>query len=91
MATLTLTTQGEVTFGEDVLRHMGVRPGGRVTVDLLPEGRAELRAEPDPKPKGSWNDLIGFLDGKTNGVRLPIDEINEAIAEAGAAAGLGES
>lgn len=86
MATLTVTDRGEVTFREEVLRHLGIRPGQTVTLDLLPDGRAELRAG----AKGSWNDLVGFLDGKTNGACLSIEEIAEAIAEAGAAAGLGE-
>ena len=86
MATLTVTAEGEVTFQEEVLKHLGVRPGEKITLDLLPEGRAELRAQ----PKGSWDDMVGFLDGKTNGARLSIEEIDQAIAEAGAAAGLGE-
>lgn len=33
--------------------------------------------------------FIGILKGKTNGARLNIEEINEAIAEAGAEAGMG--
>jgi hypothetical protein len=33
--------------------------------------------------------FIGILEGKTNGARLSIGEINEAIAEAGAEAGMG--
>ncbi|QHQ28287.1 hypothetical protein XACN24_07540 [Xanthomonas albilineans] len=32
--------------------------------------------------------FIGILKGKTNGARLSIEEINEAIAEAGAEAGM---
>ncbi|TIM61624.1 MAG: transcriptional regulator, partial [Mesorhizobium sp.] len=34
--------------------------------------------------------LHGFLKGKTNGQVLTIEEIDEAIAEAGAAAGAGK-
>ena len=91
MTTLTVTAGGEVTFQDDVLQHLGVRPGEDVTLDLLPDGRAELRAAMRAEqPKRSWHDMAGFLDGKTNGARLTIDEIDEAIAEAGAAAGLGE-
>ncbi|KVP14764.1 hypothetical protein WJ85_13600 [Burkholderia ubonensis] len=33
--------------------------------------------------------FLGILKGKTNGARLSIEEINEAIAEAGAEAGMG--
>jgi bifunctional DNA-binding transcriptional regulator/antitoxin component of YhaV-PrlF toxin-antitoxin module len=85
MASLTVTARGQVTFRKEVLQHLGIQPGGKMRLDLLPDGRAQLRAE---KPKGAWRDLRGMLAGKTNGRRLSIDEIGEAIAEAGAAAGL---
>ena len=87
MATLTETARGEVTLRGEVLRYLRVRPGDNVTLDLLPDGRAELKAE---RHKHSWHDMAGFLEGKTNGAKLSTDEIGEAIAEAGAAAGLGE-
>lgn len=86
MTTLTVTARGQVTFRKDVLKHLGIGPGDRITLDLLPDGRAELKAE---KPKGSWDALRGILKGKGNGARLTIEEIDDAIAEAGAAAGLG--
>jgi G:T/U-mismatch repair DNA glycosylase len=69
-----------------VLRHLGIRPGDRIRLDLLPDGRAELAAE---RRQGSWDAVRGCLAGKTNGARLTIEEINDTIAEAGAAAGLG--
>ena len=83
MTTLTITTRGQVTFRKDVLKHLGIQPGGKVRLALLPDGRAELQAE---QPKGSWRDLHGILKGKGNGARLTIEEIDEAIARAGAAA-----
>lgn len=86
MPTLTVTARGQVTFRKDVLKHLGTEPGGKIRLDLLPDGRAELRAE---RPRGSWRTFQGFLKGKTNGARLSIEEMNEAIAEAGAVAGLG--
>ena len=66
-----------------MLRHLGIRPGDRIRLDLLPDGRAELAAE---RSQASWG-VRGFLAGKTNGARLSIEDINDAIAEAGAAAG----
>jgi hypothetical protein len=68
------------------LKHLGIQRGDKIRLDLLPDGRAELRAE---RPQGSWRELRDFLKGKTNGARLSIEEINDAIAEAGAAAGMG--
>lgn len=85
MATLTVTARGQVTFKKDVLKRLGIQPGDRIRLDLLPNGRAELRAV---QPQGSWHSLRGCLAGKTNGARLSIEEIGEAIAEAGAAAGM---
>jgi len=86
MSTLTVTARGQVTFRKEVLQHLGIKPGERIELDLMPDGRAELRAA---QPKGSFRELRGILKGKTNGARLSIEDIDEAIAEAGAAAGAG--
>jgi bifunctional DNA-binding transcriptional regulator/antitoxin component of YhaV-PrlF toxin-antitoxin module len=86
--TLTVTARGQVTFKKEVLKHLGIQPGDKIHLDLLPDGRAELRAE---QPQGSWHDLRSVLKGKTNGARLSIEEIGEAIAEAGATSGLGRT
>lgn len=85
MATLSVTARGQVTFRKDILNHLGIQPGGKIRLELLPDGRAELKAD---KPKGSWRALYGMLKGKTNGARFTIQDINNAIAEAGAAAGM---
>ncbi|MBB3105385.1 AbrB/MazE/SpoVT family DNA-binding domain-containing protein [Azomonas macrocytogenes] len=87
MAILTVTTRGQVTFRKDVLQHLGIQPGEKIEIEKLPDGRVELKAV---RPKGSFRDLQGFLIGKTNGRTLTIDEINEAIADAGADAGAGK-
>ena len=84
MTTLTVTSRGQVTFRKDILQHLGIRPGEKIELNLLPDGKAELVAV---RPKGSFRDLHGFLKGKTNGRVLSVDEINEAIADAGAMAG----
>jgi bifunctional DNA-binding transcriptional regulator/antitoxin component of YhaV-PrlF toxin-antitoxin module len=61
MRTLTVTARGQVTFRRGVLQHLGIRPGEKIELDLLPNGRAELRAA---RAKGSFRDLHGFLKGK---------------------------
>ncbi|HVY14587.1 MAG TPA: AbrB/MazE/SpoVT family DNA-binding domain-containing protein [Rhodopila sp.] len=86
MTTLTVTARGQVTFRKDVLRHLGIQPGEKIELDLLPDGRAELKAA---RRKGTFHDLHGFLKGKTNGRVLSVEEINDAISEAGAEAGMG--
>ncbi|CAN7407928.1 AbrB/MazE/SpoVT family DNA-binding domain-containing protein [Rhizobium sp. LjRoot254] len=80
MATLTVTTRSQVTFPKEALQHLGIEPGGKIHLDLLPDGRAQLSAA---QPKGPVSDLRGSLRGKTNGRRLSIEEIGEATTEAG--------
>lgn len=86
MTTLTVTSRGQVTFRREILKHLGIRPGGKIRLDLLPDGRAELKAQ---QPQGSWRELQGFFKGKASGGHLSIEELNNVIADAGAAAGLG--
>jgi bifunctional DNA-binding transcriptional regulator/antitoxin component of YhaV-PrlF toxin-antitoxin module len=87
MTTLTVTARGQVTFRKDFLAHLGIRPGDKIRLDLLPGGKAELKAD---NPQGSWDSVENLLAGKTNGVRLTIEELNEAIADAGAVSGAGK-
>lgn len=86
MIVLTVTARGQVTFRKEVLQHLGIQPGAKIRLDLLPDGRAELKAN---RPQGSFRNLHGLLKGRGNGRLLSIEEISEAIAEAGAAAGMG--
>jgi bifunctional DNA-binding transcriptional regulator/antitoxin component of YhaV-PrlF toxin-antitoxin module len=39
MTVLTVTSKGQVTLKRDVLRHLGVKPGEKIEVDLLPDGK----------------------------------------------------
>lgn len=87
MATLTVTTRGQVTFRKDVLEHLGIQPGGKIRLNLLPDGKAELEADTG---HGCWRELSGVLKGKTNGLRLSLEELDDAIAEAAAYAALGD-
>ncbi len=40
---LTVTTKGQVTLRQAVLDHLGVRPGQKIRVSFLADGRIELR------------------------------------------------
>ncbi len=84
MAILTVTARGQVTFRKEVLQHLGIKSGDKIELEFLPDGRAELRAA---KPAGGWRNLSGCLKDKGNGAALSIEDLNEAIAEAGAKAG----
>ena len=74
MTTLTVTARGHVTFRNDVLHHLGVKPGDKIELDKLPGGRIELRAA---KPPGTIDDFVGLLAGKTKKV-APLAELDEA-------------
>ncbi|MGB8402137.1 AbrB/MazE/SpoVT family DNA-binding domain-containing protein [Bradyrhizobium sp.] len=76
MSTLTVTAKGQVTLRKDVLEHLGVHPGEKITVNKLPDGRIEVMAA---RPTGKISDAFGFLKRK-NGPSLSIEEMNEIAA-----------
>ena len=77
MTTLTVTARGQVTFRKDVLQHLGIKPGEKIELDLLPDGRGVLKAA---RPAASIADFVGLLAGKTHKVAT-IEEINAAAAQ----------
>ena len=76
MTKLTVTAKGQVTFRKDVLQHLGIKPGDKIELDLLPDGRGLLKAA---RPVGTIRSFIGLLAGRTRKVAT-IEEINEALA-----------
>jgi len=76
MTTLTVTSRGQVTFRKDVLQHLGIRPGERIELDKLPNGRVSLKAR---RPSGKIDAFLGLLRGKTKKV-ASVAEIEEAAA-----------
>ena len=76
MATLTVTARGQVTFRKEVLQHLGIKPGGKIELGLLPDGRGILRAA---RPTRKVDEFIGLLARRTKKIAT-IDEINKAAA-----------
>jgi bifunctional DNA-binding transcriptional regulator/antitoxin component of YhaV-PrlF toxin-antitoxin module len=76
MSTLTITGKGQVTLRKEVLRHLGVEPGEKIDVDMLPGGRVEVRAA---RRKGKISDVYGALK-REGQPTFTIEEINEAAA-----------
>ena len=72
---LTVAAEGQVVLQKDVLRHLGVRPGDRLNVELLSDHRVELR----PKPGKPASTIFGVLE-QSHTERLTIEEITEAAA-----------
>jgi bifunctional DNA-binding transcriptional regulator/antitoxin component of YhaV-PrlF toxin-antitoxin module len=77
MSTLTVTAKGQVTLRKDLLEHLGVGPGEKISVEKLPNGRIEVKAE---RPTGKISDAFDFLKRK-GGPSLSIEEMNEIIAD----------
>ncbi|EQD75957.1 transcriptional regulator, AbrB, partial [mine drainage metagenome] len=53
--------RGQVTFRKEVLQHLGIKPGEKIELDLLPGGRAALKAA---RPAGSMAGFVGLLAGQ---------------------------
>jgi bifunctional DNA-binding transcriptional regulator/antitoxin component of YhaV-PrlF toxin-antitoxin module len=75
MKTLSVTSRGQVTFRKEVLQHLGIAPGDKIELELLPGGRGVLRAA---RPRKKINGFLGLLAGRTKKT-VTIEEINEAI------------
>jgi bifunctional DNA-binding transcriptional regulator/antitoxin component of YhaV-PrlF toxin-antitoxin module len=72
---LTITAKGQVTLRQSVLEHLGIKPGHKVGVALLPDGRVELRAA-DTAP--SVTKVRGALH-RNRERPVSIEEMQEAI------------
>ncbi len=76
MTTLTVTARGQVTFRKEVLKHLGIKPGEKIELDLLPDGRGLLKAA---RSTGTVDDFVGLLAGRTEKV-ASLEEISAAAA-----------
>ena len=77
MSTLTVTAKGQVTLRKDLLEHLGVQPGEKITVDKLPDGRIEVKAA---RSTGQISDIFGRLRTKKKSTPVSIEEMNEIAA-----------
>jgi antitoxin PrlF len=77
MVKLTVTAKGQVTLRREILQHLGVMPGDKIELELLPDGQAAIHAA---RKSGSIDDFIGFLAGRSDKVAT-LDEINQAIED----------
>jgi hypothetical protein len=59
------------------MQHLGIKPGGKIELDLLPDGRGVIRAA---RPGGTVDNFIGLLAGKTKKIAT-IEEINKAAEQ----------
>ena len=72
---LTVTAKGQVTLRKEVLEHLGIGPGDRLAVEMLPDGRVVVRAS-----KGNIDGFFGSLS-RPDTATLTISEMNKIIAD----------
>lgn len=77
MAILTVTARGQVTFRKDILAHLGIKPGEKIELDLLPDGRGILKAA---RTTGSIDGFVGLLAGQTKKIAT-IEEISSVTQQ----------
>ena len=77
MSTLTVTAKGQITLRKEMLRHLGVQPGDKITVDKMPDGRVQMKAARRGGEISAVFDLLKRADGPP----LSIEEINRVAAE----------
>jgi len=83
MATLTLTAKGQLTLRRELLAHLGIAPGDKITVEMHPNGRVELVAV---QKTGKISDAFGMLH-RAGRKAVSIEEMNEAIRQGWAGEG----
>jgi bifunctional DNA-binding transcriptional regulator/antitoxin component of YhaV-PrlF toxin-antitoxin module len=77
MPVLTLTSKGQVTLRRELLQHLGVKPGQKIALEKLQDGRIEMRAD---RQTGKISDVFGMLKSPKQR-RLSIDQMNEIVAQ----------
>jgi antitoxin PrlF len=76
MNAYTVTSKGQITLRKELLQHLGVHAGEKISIDKLPGGEIRIRAS---RPTGKISDVFGML--KRDGDRpVSIDDMNDAIA-----------
>ncbi len=73
--TLEVTAKGQITLCNEVVNHLGVRPGDKLDVDLLTGGRIRLR----PRRGISAASVFGMLT-RPGTPFLSVEEINRVAA-----------
>jgi bifunctional DNA-binding transcriptional regulator/antitoxin component of YhaV-PrlF toxin-antitoxin module len=77
MTTLTITAKGQITLKREVLEHLGLQPGSRVEVDLLPNSKVGLVGVRDPGAS-TWSELWASLPSY-DGSPITLDQMEDAI------------
>lgn len=77
MPTLTVTAKGQITLRQNLLQHLGIRPGAKISIRMLPDHSIKIEAV---KPKSKISDIFGLLK-REDRTPVSIEEMNAAIAD----------
>jgi len=73
-----LSRTGQFTVNKTLLSHLGVKPGDRVSVELLPDASLKVSATGKKRPlselRGAFRDLFGVVE-------LSLEDMERAIEE----------
>jgi antitoxin PrlF len=76
MSQLTITAKGQVTLRKELLRHLGLRPGDRVDVEMRPDHQIGLRPV---RRTGTFEGLGAVLAG--NSRKVSVETMRRVSAE----------
>ena len=68
--------KGQVTLRKELLAHLGIQPGQRIDLEVLPGGRLELHAQ---HTTGTIRGFMGLL-ADCSSQRASLDELNGVAA-----------
>jgi bifunctional DNA-binding transcriptional regulator/antitoxin component of YhaV-PrlF toxin-antitoxin module len=77
MTKLAVTSKGQIKLGKEVLRHLGIEAGDKVSIDLLPGGTVTLTGV---KANTGVEKLFGILHDPDQ-PPLSLEEIEQTIAD----------
>jgi bifunctional DNA-binding transcriptional regulator/antitoxin component of YhaV-PrlF toxin-antitoxin module len=77
MPILHVTARGQITLRQEILNHLGLKPGDKVQVELLPGGTGLIKAA---APTGNIKNFIGFL-AKPERTSVSIEEIGRSAED----------
>jgi antitoxin component of MazEF toxin-antitoxin module len=76
---LALSRTGQFTVNKTLLSHLGVKPGDRVSVEMLPDASLRVSARSKKRPlselDGAFLDIFGELEP------LSLEQMDRAIAD----------
>jgi len=81
-----LSRTGQFTVNKTLLNHLGVKPGDRVSVEMLPDASLKVSATGKKRPlselRGAFRDLFGVVE------TLSLEDMDKAIEEGCLASGM---